>query len=69
MNDSPGLSNDLPEEQKTIRAKCFHPGDVFEEFTKEDSEHSIPDRFEQQVRKYPERIAIKTKTRFLPLAK
>ena len=49
----------LPPEQEAIRAKCFHPNGTFIEFKKEDIEQSIPDRFEEQVRKYPDRIAIK----------
>jgi len=35
---------------------------TFIEFKKEDIEQSIPNRFEQQVNRYPNRIAIKTKT-------
>jgi amino acid adenylation domain-containing protein len=50
----------LPREQEAIRAKCFHPGGAFVEFTKEEVEQSIPDRFEKIVRKYPDRIAVKT---------
>jgi amino acid adenylation domain-containing protein len=34
------------------------PTSAFVEFKKEDSERSIPDRFEQQVRRYPTRLAI-----------
>jgi amino acid adenylation domain-containing protein len=49
----------LPPEQEAIRAKCFHPTESFVEFTKEDVEQSIPERFEKIVRKYPDRLAIK----------
>ena len=48
-------------EQQAIRAKCFHPSGTFVEFKKEEIEQSIPERFEQIVRRYPERIAVKTK--------
>src|SRR3989337_2549790 len=47
--------------QEAIRARCFHPSGVFVEFRKEEIEQSIPDRFEQQVAKYPNRIAVKTR--------
>ena len=49
----------LPPEQLAIRAKCFHPTGRFEEFTKEEVEQSIPERFEKIVKRYPDRIAIK----------
>ena len=45
--------------QSAIRAKCFHPSGRFEEFTKEEVEQSIPERFEKIVKRYPDRIAIK----------
>jgi len=32
------------------------PTSAFVEFKKEDSERSIPDRFKQQVRRYPTRL-------------
>jgi non-ribosomal peptide synthetase component F/acyl carrier protein len=53
---------DLPPEQLAIRAKCFHPTGVFEEFLPEDLEGSIPERFEKIVCKYPDRIAVKTRS-------
>ncbi len=52
--------SDLPPEQRAIRDKCFHPTGRFVEFKREEIEQSIPDRFEQMVRKYPDRIAVKT---------
>jgi non-ribosomal peptide synthetase component F len=61
MNGPSKLSTKLPPEQEAIRAKCFHPTGTFVEFKKEEVEQSIPDRFEQQVAKYPDRIAVKTK--------
>jgi amino acid adenylation domain-containing protein len=39
----------------------IRPTNPFIEFKKEDTEGSIPKRFEQQVDKYPDRMAIKTK--------
>jgi len=51
--------------QEAIRARCFHPSGVFVEFRKEEIEQSIPDRFEQQVAKYPNRIAVKTRNHTL----
>jgi non-ribosomal peptide synthetase component F len=61
MTDFSGLIADLPPEQQAIRAKCFHPSGTFVEFKKEEIEQSIPDRFEQMVRKYPGRLAVKTR--------
>lgn len=46
--------------QQTILAKCFHPSGSFIEFKKEDVEQSIPDRFEQMVATYPDRLAVKS---------
>jgi amino acid adenylation domain-containing protein len=48
-----------------VRAKCFHPSGHFVEFSKEDVEISISERFEKIVRLYPERIAVKTRTQTL----
>jgi len=48
--------------QHSIRAKCFHPSNTFIEFKKEEIEQSIPDRFEQMVRMYPDRLAVKTRS-------
>ena len=47
--------------QQVLKAKCFHPSGSFVQFSKEKVEQSVPDRFEQQVAKYPDRIAVKTK--------
>jgi amino acid adenylation domain-containing protein len=44
--------------QQAIRAKCFHPSGTFVEFPRETIERSIPSRFELQVRRYPDRLAI-----------
>ena len=60
MNTRSSHSYALPPQQQAIREKCFHPTGTFIEFKKEDVERSIPDRFEEQVRKYPGRLAVKT---------
>ena len=52
-------TGDPPPEQQAIRDKCLHPTGTFVEFRKEEVELSIPDRFEEQVRKYPDRLAVK----------
>ena len=61
MSELSAFPTKLPPEQETIRAKCFHPSGTFVEFAKEEIAQSIPERFETMVRKFPNRIAIKTK--------
>ena len=51
-------STDLPPEQQAIRARCFHPTGSFIDFRKEEVEQSITSRFEEQVRKYPDQLAV-----------
>jgi len=46
----------LPPDQESIRARCFHPTGTFVEFP--DSEQSIAQRFEEVVRRYPDRLAV-----------
>ncbi|MBE7553881.1 MAG: amino acid adenylation domain-containing protein [Anaerolineales bacterium] len=48
--------------------QLVHPTNPFISFRKEDIEQAIPDRFEQQVRKYPERIAVKMRSHTLTYA-
>ena len=48
--------------QREIHARCFHPTGAFIEFREEETEQSIPDRFEQQVRRHPHRLAVKTRS-------
>jgi amino acid adenylation domain-containing protein len=50
----------LPEHQLRIIEKAYHPSGVFEEFKREEIEQSIPDKFEQIVREYSDRLALKT---------
>ena len=45
-----------------VRSRCLGPNNPFVEFEEKDIEQSIPDRFEKQVLKYPERIAVKGNT-------
>ena len=61
MSEVSKIATTLPPEQQAIRAKCFHPTGTFVEFKKEEIEQSIPDCFEQMVRRYGERLAMKTK--------
>jgi len=51
----------LPAQQQALQARCFHPTETFIEFRKEEIDQSIPARFEDQVRKHSQRLAIKTK--------
>jgi amino acid adenylation domain-containing protein len=46
-----------PAQESTYSCRVS-PSNPFLEFKKEDIEQSIPDRFEQQVRKYPDRLAV-----------
>jgi len=55
MSDLSRAEADRSGEQRSIGDKSFHPGGLFVEFRKEEIEQSVPDRFEQQVTKYPER--------------
>jgi hypothetical protein len=60
MSELSKVTSNLPPDQQTIQAKCFHSMGTFIEFKKEEIEQSIPDRFEQQVGKYSHHIAVKT---------
>ena len=51
---------DIPKEQLRMRAKCFHPSGNFEEFSREDIDLSIVKKFEQQVDRFPDRLAVRT---------
>ena len=51
----------IPQQQQAIRDKCFHPTGTFIEFKKEEIEQSIPDRFEAQVRRNPDHLALKAR--------
>jgi len=58
----------LPAEQQAIRAKCYHPSGTFIEYPRDEIEQSIPERFEGIMRKFPDRIAVKTRNRQLTYA-
>ena len=51
----------IPERQQAIRDRCYHPLGAVMAFDKEHIEQSIPARFEQVVRQYPDRLATQTK--------
>jgi len=55
----------LPPWQEALRARCFHPFEPFTEFHRDEIEQSIPERFEDQVRKHALRPAVKTHDREL----
>jgi amino acid adenylation domain-containing protein len=57
------------EEQQAIRARCFHPSGSFAEFTLDAVERSIPHRFEEMVRQFPDRLAVGTGSESLSYAK
>ena len=65
MSTLTGEPSGVPPEQQAIRDKCFHPTGTFIEFKKEEVEQSIPERFEQQVSRYPDRLAVKTRSQQL----
>src|SRR5689334_4306699 len=46
-----------------IASKCFHPSGKFTQFPLQDVETSIAERFEKIVRMYPDRSAVKTRSR------
>ncbi len=52
----------LPPDQVAIRAKCFRLAGTFVEFPIEDVETAVPVRFEKVARRYPHRIAVKSKS-------
>ncbi len=59
-HDTGDLAAGLPPEQRALHARCFHPSGHVSEFPKTDIERSVIARFERIVKKYPERIAVKT---------
>jgi len=56
------------EPQFAIRGRCRHPSARFEPFAIADVEQSVPERFEQQVDRHAERIAIRTAAETLTYA-
>lgn len=55
------VTSNIPQNQQLIRGKCFHRTGAFLEFPREEVEGSIPARFDKIVRKYPDRIAIRSR--------
>jgi amino acid adenylation domain-containing protein len=68
MSDPLNHAFPLPPEQQAIRDRCFHPSGTFVKFKRAAIEQSIPARFEQQVRNYPDRVAVKTRTHVMTYA-
>ncbi len=62
MNPSGSQTIEVAGRQRAIQARCFHPSGEFVQFERGEIEQSIPERFEQQVRKHPDRLAVKTQT-------
>src|SRR5215813_3135846 len=60
MNDFSRHLTNIPAQQQAVKANCFHPTGKFVEFTKEEVEQSITERFEKMVRLYPQRLALKS---------
>ena len=52
-----GVSN----AESTARRRHVAPANEFEPFRLEEIEHSIPARFELQVRRYPDRLAVRSR--------
>jgi amino acid adenylation domain-containing protein len=65
MNDPSRLLAELRQPERDPR---ILPTNAFIWFAKEETEQSIPQRFEQQVRRYPDRPAVKTKSHQLTYA-
>src|SRR5215208_1976200 len=64
-DDLSGLPADPRHPEQNHRV---HLTNAFIQFEEEETEQSIPQRFEQQVRRYPDRLAVKTKSRQLTYA-
>src|SRR5215212_620714 len=66
MNDAPsGLPADL---RQPVQVRRVHLTNAFIRFEEEETEQSIPQRFEQQVSRYPDRLAVKTRSHQLSYA-
>jgi len=57
QDKNPSVS--LLDQQREIQNRCYHPLGGFEPFERNDLEQSISARFEKQVQKYPDRLAVK----------
>src|ERR687894_788606 len=65
MNDPSRLPADLRQPEQVCRVDLTN---AFTPFQKEETEQSIPQRFEQQVSRYPDRLAVKTRSHQLTYA-
>ncbi|HSJ57120.1 MAG TPA: AMP-binding protein, partial [Anaerolineae bacterium] len=54
------IDTDYAAQQQRIKARCYHPSGIVSDFTEADVEQSIAGRFEEQVRDFPEHVAVKT---------
>jgi amino acid adenylation domain-containing protein len=61
MYGSPQRMVELPATQQAVRDRCLHPTGLFCAFNKAEIEQSLPERFEQQVRQYPNCLAIEAR--------
>jgi amino acid adenylation domain-containing protein len=61
MSQLPSPTPSVLAQQQAIRDACVHPTGTFIAFSPEAIEQSIPARFEQQVARYPERLAVKSR--------
>jgi len=52
---------DLARADDALRARCRHPNGAFAEFPRADVERSICDRFDAQVRRHRDRLALRTR--------
>ncbi len=59
MSDSLNHGSNLSTEQQAIQHKHSDSSATFVQFSKEESEQSIPARFEKIVQRYPQRLAVK----------
>ncbi|MBP5973647.1 amino acid adenylation domain-containing protein [Brasilonema sp. CT11] len=65
MSNSSRLTSELILQTQLNDTRSITPSSSFIEFKKEDIEQSIASRFEQQVNKYPNSIAVKSKSEIL----
>lgn len=63
MSNSTTTGSELPQNQQESHDKCFHPSGEVVDLPTADAEKSIPARFEKIVRRFPHRIAVKTRER------
>jgi amino acid adenylation domain-containing protein len=52
----------LPERQRALRARCYHPSGAFEPWPLDATEQTLHARFEQMAHRYPDRPAVRSET-------